>query len=78
MSLTKALEIISVFRNIYSKKKARRDLNCVGYKYKGVKSEISYSNFYSGIKVTYIRVKTRFRKGKKNHSRWVKEIGIAV
>lgn len=65
MSLTKAPEIISVFRKIYSKKKARRYLNCVGYKCRGVKSRFSFSNFYNGIKVQTLGLKSDSEKEKK-------------
>lgn len=56
MILIKVLEIIFSLRSIYFKKKVRRDLNCVGYKYKGLKVGVSYLIFYSGINI-YISVK---------------------
>lgn len=49
----------------------------MGYKYKGVKSGISYLNFCGGIKVHTLGLRTNSEK-EKNNNRWVKEIGIAI
>lgn len=56
---TEALEMIPVSRSSYSKKKAGRNPDCVGCKYKGLEAEISCSTFYSGIKVSDISLSVK-------------------